>query len=541
MERESCSGISNYVADEAPASTSKRTFRSLAGIILAAMLMVVLSVGLWGCSDGSNEGLQAEQSVLTEEGNGEEGSEADSERETHGSRFEKVERVNVNTNFAGDPQAIAVSEWIKNPDELSTIDDESLLQAITPDDDSITFTQEGNRITWDVRGKDLTYSGLIDKELPFDIAYEFKLDGQTVDPATLENVTGELEVTISYTNLTSGSVNVNGTTYAIQQPYMMASMVAFDSAQTSNINVTNGTVMDQEGSFIVIGVGMPGLAESLELQDQVDLPTSVTISADVIDFDMPDITTMVTDQALSMIDGETTSSLEGAINDAFGSIGQLQQGLEALSQGNEGIATALTQIAEGQDKLNQVMPNVGNGLEALAQGSEQVDGALQSATSALQQSQDSQSAALKSLQSMGTDGLTDEQAKALKQAQDQLQAANQQTAASQKMIEGAQGGSAAITQGLNGAQEGIAQISSGSENLATALEATKDGATKLSEVTKTLSETIGSAISQMQNTITSKIDLVEALSAYASDQPAFGGSTSNLPSSTTFTVTASRE
>lgn len=535
------SHIPNGAANEAPARTSKHTFRSLAGIVLAVILMVVLSIGLWGCADGSSDGSQAEQSVSTEEGTGEEGSEADSEREAHGSRFEKVETINVNTNFAGDPQAIAVSEWIKNPDELSAIEDESLLQAIAPDDDSITFTQEGNRITWDVQGKDLTYSGLIDKELPFDIDYEFKLDGQAVDPATLENVTGELEVTISYKNLTSGSVNVNGTTYAVQQPYMMASMVAFDSAYASNIDVTNGTVMDQEGSFIVIGVGMPGLAESLGLEDQVDLPTSVTISADVVDFDMPDITTMVTDQALSMIDGETTSSLEGTINDAFGSIGQLQQGLEALSQGNEGIATALTQIAEGQDKLNQVMPNVGNGLEALAQGSEQVDGALQSATSTLQQSQDSQSAALKSLQSIETDGLTDEQAKALKQAQDQLQAANQQTAAGQKMVEGAQGGSAAITQGLNGAQEGIAQISSGSENLATALGATKEGATKLSEVTKTLSETIGSAISQMQNTITSKIDLVEALSAYASDQPAFGGSASNLPSSTTFTVTASRE
>lgn len=61
---------------------------------------------------------------------------------------------------------------------------------------------------------------------------------------------------------------------------------------------------------------------------------------------MPSITTMVTDKALSMISGDTTSSLEDTINEAFGSMGQLQTGLEGLSQGNAAIAGALTQIKD---------------------------------------------------------------------------------------------------------------------------------------------------------------------------------------------------
>lgn len=527
----------DQISEQVDAPTSRRK-ATLWALLLTVVLVACMSCTLLGCSNDNqnNDASSSNQQTVQE-------AESDevAEHEAHGSTYEKVETVNINTNFAGDPTAIAVKEWIKNPEELDVITDESLLEVITPDED-ISFTQDGDTIEWDAQGKDVTYSGLINKELPFAIDYAFELDGKAVDPTDLVNVTGDLSVTISYKNLTHGSLLVDGETYAVQQPYVMASLVAFDATHTSDVSVTNGTVLDQEGTYVALGLGMPGLSESLGFEDQLTLPTEVTITAHVEGFEMPSITTMVTDKALSMVSGDTTSSLEDTINDAFGSMDQLQTGLEGLSQGNAAIAGALTQIKDGQAKLSGALPQMSGGMETLAQGAQKVDETLGNATGALTQSQESLMGALQGMKSLQVQAgsLTPEQQQALAQIAADLQASAQQNAIGTKMVQGAQQGSAALAQGLTGAQEGIAQVETGSAGLTEALGKTQEAATKLSDGTKTLAETITSALDEMHNTINAKIRLVQALSDYASDQPAFGGSAASLPSSTTFTVTASR-
>lgn len=519
-------------------ATTVKLPSSLLAIVLTLAVVVCMSATLLGCSDnGQNKDVSSvEQEPALEAAHAEV-----AEHTAHGSTFEKVESVNINTNFAGEPSAIAVKEWIKNPDELDIIADESFLQVITPDED-IAFTQEGERIEWDAQGRDVTYSGLIDKELPFAIKYAFELDDRVINPDDMVNVSGDLSITITYENLTHGSVTVDGVTHTVQQPYMMASLVAFDATHTSDVSVTNGTVLDQEGTFVVVGLGMPGLSQSLGLEDQITLPTDVTITAHVEGFDMPSITTMVTDKALSMISGDTTSSLEETINEAFGSMDQLQAGLEGLSRGNAAIAGALTQIKEGQAKLSGALPQMSGGMETLAQGAQKVDETLGGATNALTQSQESLTKALQGVKGLQAqaESLTPEQQQTLAQIAADLQTTTQQNALGAKMVQGAQQGSAALAQGLTGAQEGIAQVEAGSTGLTDALDKTQEAALKLSDGTKTLAETITAAFDEMRNTINAKISLVQALSDYAFSQPAFGGSATGLPSSTTFTVTASR-
>lgn len=536
------SDITHYdQALEQDENTSLLRASTLLALVFTVILVAFMSCTLLGCSNDdqsqNNEAVVVEQIGSNDEG----ATQTTAEHAAHGSTFEKVESVNVTTTFFGEPTALAVKEWIKNPEELDAITDESSLQVITPDED-MSFTQDGQSIEWAAQGKDVTYSGLIDKELPFALEYTFELDGAPIDPNDLVNVTGDLTVTINYKNLTHASLTVDGVTHAIQQPYVMASLVAFDATHTSDVSVTNGTVLDQQGSYVVLGVGMPGLSESLGLEDQITLPSGVTISAHVEGFDMPSITTMVTDKALSMVSGDTTSSLEDTIAEAFSNTDQLQTGLDSLSQGNAAIAGALAQIKDGQAKVSGALPQMSGGMESLAQGAHKVDETLGGATQTLTQSQESLAQALQGMQSLQAQAgsLTPEQQQALAHVSANLQAAAQQNAIGTKMVEGAQQGTATLAQGLTGAQEGITQIETGSAGLTEALGKTQEAATKLSDGTKTLADTITSALNEMQGTITSKIRLVQALSEYAADQPAFGGSAASLPSSTTFTVTAAR-
>ena len=195
------------------------------------------------------------------------------------------------------------------------------------------------------------YSGVTDKELPFAISHSYNLNGETVDPSSLKNVTGKLEVHLSYANNTSATVNASGSSHSVKEPYAMASLVSFDAEHAKIVKVNNGQVMDQDGSFIAMGMAMPGLAQSLELDDMVDLPESVIITADVVGFDMPDITTMATNQTLGMIDESTTDNLDSNLDDIFSQVSSIQEATEQLSQGMQGVSQALAGISEGLAKI----------------------------------------------------------------------------------------------------------------------------------------------------------------------------------------------
>ncbi len=477
----------------------------------------------------------------------------------HGSSYEKAETVSVTTTLSGETTAIAVDEWLKNPSGLDVIDDVSTLQQIASDDKAITFTQDGQKLTWQANGQDVHYSGITNEELPFSIEYTYKLDGTEVDPATLSNATGHLEVAINYRNNTSGTVSAGGSTHSVKQPYAMASLVSFDAEHAKNVKVDNGQVMDQDGSFIAAGLAMPGLADSLGLADMVDLPESVTIEADVTGFDMPSITTMASNQVLSMMDESGTTDISSSVNDLFSQVDSIKQATEQLSQGTSAIDQALSTISEGQGKLNSAFPNATDGLGKLATASEGVTQLIGGANQALEadtaaQSQISeQIASLKSqidaLKAISTNGMDDAQKEALaksiadlgqtaSQLEQSLAASQQATGTAGAMLSKASEASSQVSSGLSSVAEGLKQIQSGYEQLAQATGKVSEAASQLSQGTAQMSEGVQQAIEQARGSIDEKIDLVSALSDYAERQGAFCGNASSMPASTTFVVTA---
>ncbi len=477
----------------------------------------------------------------------------------HGSTYEKAETVSVTTTLSGGTTAVAVDEWLKNPSGLDVIDDVSTLQQIAADDKAITFTQEGEKLTWQANGQDVHYSGITDKELPFGIEYTYKLDGNEVDPSALKNVTGHLEVAIEYRNNTSGTVSAGGSTHSVKQPYAMASLISFDAEHAKNVKADNGQVMDQEGSFIAAGIAMPGLADSLGLADTVDLPESVTIEADVTGFDMPSITTMASNQVLGMMDKSSTNDIDSSVNDLFSQVDSIKQATEQLSQGASAIDQALSTINVGQGKLNEAFPNATDGLGKLSAAAEGVtqltDGANQAlkADTAAQGQIGEQITSLKNqidaLKAVSTDGMDDAQKEALarsiadlEQAASQLEqalaASQQATGTASAMLTKASEASSQVSDGLISVTEGLKQIQSGYEQLAQATGTVSQAASQLSQGTAQMSQSVQQAIDQARGSINEKIDLISALSDYAEQQGAFCGNASTMPASTTFVVTA---
>lgn len=325
----------------------------------------------------------------------------------------------------------------------------------------------------------------------------------------------------------------------------MASLVSFDAEHAKNVKVNNGQVMDQNGPFIAMGMAMPGLAQSLELDDMVDLPESAIITADVVGFDMPDITTMATNQTLGMIDESTTNNLDSNLDDIFSQVSSIQEATEQLSQGMQGVSQALSGISEGQAKLNSAFPNATDGLGKIAKGSEGVVKLIDASSQqleAVKAAQEKAANAVAKLEAVDTNGMDEEQIEALTQAtadaKANLASAQQATAAASATLDKASEATAQLSQGLAGISEGLAKIQAGYAQLGETTNKITEASAKLSQGTQAMSEGIGTAIKEMQGNINSKLDLVSALRDHAEEQGAFCGNASNMPASTTFVVTA---
>ena len=48
----------------------------------------------------------------------------------------------------------------------------------------------------------------------------------------------------------------------------MATIVVLPAEQFSNIKIDTGKVVDQESNYMVIGYGLPGIADSLNIEDE---------------------------------------------------------------------------------------------------------------------------------------------------------------------------------------------------------------------------------------------------------------------------------
>ena len=77
----------------------------------------------------------------------------------------------------------------------------------------------------------------------------------------LKNVAGN-EASLDYENNTATTVNVDGTSRNVKEPYVMASFTSFDTEHPKIIKVNNDKGMNQDGSFVAVVLAMPGLTQS---------------------------------------------------------------------------------------------------------------------------------------------------------------------------------------------------------------------------------------------------------------------------------------
>ena len=235
-------------------------YKRFLSLVLAGALMVSCLTGCGSSAQGNaaDQVSTAEADALAEA--------ASSLLRFHGSAEGKEETVYVIADANGNPTRTIVSAWLKNPEETDTITDRSTLTGIENVKGSETYTTDANGdLVWQADGSDIYYQGSSDAPLPITANITYTLDGVDVTPELLEGATGHLVMTFHYINHTAAERVVNGKSVTLYQPFAVVSGAMLDNSKVSNVEVTNGKVINSGDQTIVVGLAMPGLKESLGL------------------------------------------------------------------------------------------------------------------------------------------------------------------------------------------------------------------------------------------------------------------------------------
>lgn len=280
---------------------------------------------------------------------------------------EKEETVYVKAEPDGAVSDIIVSNWLKNPEGSDTLEDTSDLSDIENVKGEETFTREGDKITWTANGNDIYYQGKTTRELPVSVEITYYLDGKKIEPQELAGKSGHVKIAFDYKNKMK-----KGDVYT---PFLMATGLILPEENFHNVEVTNGKLVADGEKNIVIGIGLPGMNDSLKMKDSelmkeldIDFPESFEIEADVTDFELTMSMTVASNLDLSDLDLDEVKDreeLQDKIDEMKDGATQLVDGTGELADGVQELKDSCQELIDGMNSLDEGAGTLNDGLTTL--------------------------------------------------------------------------------------------------------------------------------------------------------------------------------
>ena len=279
-----------------------------------------------------------------------------SKKDSKSSKSKKTETVYVELNGDGSTNKTTVSDVIE-VNEDDSIADVSCLDNIKNLKGDEKFTNKDGKLTWENKGKNITYQGTTDREPPISVSISYALDGEDISAEELEGKSGELQIQYKFNN----NARTKGHDFV---PFVVLGGFILDGETFSNVQIDSGKVADYDESKIVLGYAVPGLDTYLhnsikdaeEYLNKINLPEQFTISADVKDCTMSMGLIVATSNVgdFNVKDSIDLSNIKSKID-------QLQNGADALVNG-------ANQLSDGSSKLKEASPKIKNGSSDLSKG-----------------------------------------------------------------------------------------------------------------------------------------------------------------------------
>lgn len=276
----------------------------------------------------------------------------------------KDETVYVIANAQGGVQKVIVSDELKNTSKETSLNDRSCLSNITNLKGTEAYTQNSDgTMTWAAEGKDIFYQGTTDKTVPVQLAVSYKLDGKDVSAQELAGKSGKVVIRYDYKN--DQSVTSDTTV-----PFLALTGMILSNDKFSNITVSNGKIVDDGDSSVVIGFALPGVKECLNLgNDTGEIADYVEISADAKSFAIGSTLTYASCDFVNELDSDKI----GSVGDLTGQLSQVSSAVSQLMNGSSTLYDGLCTLLEKSGEMSNGIGTLYSGATALSTGLKALD------------------------------------------------------------------------------------------------------------------------------------------------------------------------
>lgn len=278
--------------------------------------------------------------------------------------YTKDETVYTKLNTDGQEVVTIVSEHLKNDQDEKTLEDISTLMNIFNVNGDETFRQDGQKLIWDAKGNDIYYQGKTNKTLPISMKITYKLDGKETTVDDMLGKAGNVEVCIKYTN----HIRKNH----LYVPFVVTTGMMLPTDQNSHVEVTNGKVVSNGSSHMIVALASPGLKEDYDDSNRLDGLDEVNIKYQTKSFELKSIVSVATPALLSDEDMkifDKMDDMDALMDELMSSYSQLQQGGKDLNQGMNEFATQYSLFNQGIHDFN-------NGIKSAVTGADEVTNGL---------------------------------------------------------------------------------------------------------------------------------------------------------------------
>ena len=301
------------------------------------------------------------------------------------------ETVYVFAGAGGEVEKVIVSDWLKNPEGLARLEDAAALTGVENVKGYEAFSPHGAGRTWEAGGGDIYSQGTSDKDLPVEVSVSYTLDGQPIAPDRLAGKSGKVAIRFDYANRQSETVTIGGKEEQICVPFAVMTAVLLDGDKFSNVEATNARIYSDGGRLAVVGMALPGLRESLDLDgDDFEIPEYVELTADVTDFELETTFTVAASDLFAELDtdrlddagglADSLDELEDAMNRLMDGSDALYGGLGELLEKSGELASGVDRLAEGAGALRSGAGELKAGAAQLEEGSAALQAGLEKLT-----------------------------------------------------------------------------------------------------------------------------------------------------------------
>ena len=286
----------------------------------------------------------------------------------------KDETVYVIASADGTAQKIIVSDWLKNAGTKPEVTDKSNLENIENVNGDEGYTMNGKDMkVWTTDGEDICYQGTSSEPLPVTLGVEYYLNGNKVSADEIRGKSGDVKIRFNYKNTLYENVEINGKTEKIYVPFLMLTGLILDNEHFSEVEVTNGKLINDGNHTVVMGLALPGLREDLNLDsDKLDIPDYVEISAKAEKFTLATTMTLASNELFNSVNFDDVSNLD-ELND---SMSELSDAMTKLMDGSSALYTGLNTLLSKSDDLISGVKQLNDGAKKLSDGAKKLsDGA----------------------------------------------------------------------------------------------------------------------------------------------------------------------